>query len=153
MCDEWEPVVEKSLLPWRRYGARIRREHVDSLETSANKVCWQRVRVINNRLFVEQPEVNKYPRRPGQEEDKWYTIVLVETLLAVLQLFSLPDVDLCISEEVPQVLKGENRPSFSMTITEAHMDILAPDFFFRSASASSANLNTRQSNLAPSYVV
>jgi len=38
-------------------------------------------------------------------EDKWYTIVLVETLLAVLQQFRLPDIDLCISEEVPQVLK------------------------------------------------
>lgn len=128
-------MVEKSLLPWRRFGGRIRREHVDSLETSSNKVCWQRVRIIDNRLFVEQPEVNKHPRRPGQEEDKWYTVVLVETLLALLALFRLPDVDFCVSEEVPQVLKGENLPSFSMTTTDAHMDILAPDFFFRLASA------------------
>jgi len=32
---------------------------------------------------------------------------------------------------MPQVLKGENKPSLAMTISEAHMDILVPDFFFR----------------------
>eukprot|EP00961_Rhodomonas_salina_P000238 3127-Rhodomonas_salina.1 len=30
-----------------------------------------------------------------------------------------------------QVLKGENHPSFAMTVSSAHMDILVPDFFFR----------------------
>jgi hypothetical protein len=32
-----------------------------------------------------------------------YTTVLVETLLALLQRFIVPDVDVCVSEEVPQV--------------------------------------------------
>ena len=30
----------------------------------------------------------------------------METLLGVLQFFRLPDVDVCVSEEVPQVLVG-----------------------------------------------
>lgn len=38
------------------------------------QVCWQRVRIMDNRLFVDQPEVDKYPRRPGEEEDKWYIL-------------------------------------------------------------------------------
>ena len=33
----------------------------------------------------------------------------METLLGVLQYFRLPDVDVCVSEEVPQVLDGRQR--------------------------------------------
>jgi hypothetical protein len=44
---------------------------------------------------------------------------------------SLPDVDLCVAEEGPQVLRGGNQPVLAATRSAAHMDILVPDLFFR----------------------
>ena len=62
---------------------------------------------------------------------KWYTIALLETLTSVLARVRVPDVDLCVAEEGPQVLRGGNQPVLAATRSSAHMDVLVPDLFFR----------------------
>jgi len=134
VCNEEEPLVERSLLPWRRFGARVRERDVNKALVLPDKVCTQRIQVINNSLFVSEPYFDSLPPRAlakGHEKERWYTIALVETLLAVLQQVLLPDIDICLRDELPQIHKGENFPAIASTISDAHMDILAPDLFFR----------------------
>ena len=134
VCSAKEPLVEHSLLPWRRFGAKVRERDVNKVLVLADKLCTQRVQIIDNALFVSEPHYDALPPRvlaKGQERERWYTIALVETLLAVLQQVRVPDVDVCVRDELPQILKGENVPALASTISDAHMDILAPDLFFR----------------------
>eukprot|EP00960_Hanusia_phi_P060214 764437-Hanusia_phi.AAC.4 len=129
-CEASEPALVASFLPWTRRGATIREDNVVNLLNNPNKNCWQRVQIISNELYIEQPQVDRLNLKLPEEE-KWYTSCMAETLLDVLQDFKVPDVDMCVSEELPQILKGENHASLSMTISSAHMDIVMPDLFFR----------------------
>lgn len=91
VCSAQEPLVERSLLPWRRFGSRVRERDVIKVLALADKLCTQRVQIVDNELFVSEPHSDSLPARvlaEGQEKERWYTIALVETLLAVLQVRS-----------------------------------------------------------------
>ena len=61
---------------------------------------------------------------------KWYTMALLEVLTSLLARVRLPDVDVCVAEEGPQILRGGYQPMLAATRSHAHMDLLVPDLFF-----------------------
>ena len=57
-------------------------------------------------------------------------MALLEVMTSLLARLRLPDLDLCVAEEGPQVLRGGYQPVLAATRSHAHMDLLVPDLFF-----------------------
>lgn len=132
-CSASEREVDRSLALWKNAGAQILASLVSQRANSSDPStgCHQRVRIINNRLSIEEPIQNNRGILEKGGEQQWYTVALAEVLLSLLDRFKVPDVDMCFSEEAPQLLKGGHAATFAMTKTEVHMDLVIPDYFFR----------------------
>jgi len=100
----------------------------------ASEAAWSlycnRILIVNNSLFVQWAHQDQADAHTSFGR-KWYSIALTETLTSLTARVRVPDVDICVAEEGPQLLRGGNQPMFAATRSAAHMDILVPDLFFR----------------------
>ena len=98
-----EPQIDADLAPWEATGGVISEEIVRDLAAAAswNRYC-NRVFVVNNSLWVEFAKQDQAHEATANGQ-KWYTMALIETLASVLARARVPDVELCVAEEGPQV--------------------------------------------------
>eukprot|EP00960_Hanusia_phi_P040403 754429-Hanusia_phi.AAC.3 len=130
-CASNESQIDEDLHPWEVLGGRITEQQVaDQASLAAWSRYCNRVTIVNNQLHVEFAKQDQ-EHEPIAHGKKWYTSMLLETLLSLLARVRIPDVDLCVAEETPQTLRGSLLPSLAITKSPAHMDILMPDLFFR----------------------
>jgi hypothetical protein len=131
VCRAAEPQIDEDLAPWEATGSVISEDIVRNM--ASRSVCSRycnRVLVVNGSLHIVWAHQDQEHESTSHGR-KWYTTALLEILTSVMSRVVLPDVDLCVAEEGPQVLRGGNQAVLTATRSAAHMDILVPDLFFR----------------------
>jgi hypothetical protein len=86
-----------------------------------------RITVVNGTVYSLDPKPH---RQFTNGAEHWFYSMLSETLAHLYGSVALPDIDILVGGEVPELLHGAKMPILSMTQSAAHMNILYPDTMF-----------------------
>jgi hypothetical protein len=86
-----------------------------------------RITVVNGTVYSLDPKPHLQATNGAEH---WFFSMLSETLAHLYGIVSLPDIDVLVGGEVPEMPHGAKLPILSMTQSVAHMNILYPDTYF-----------------------
>ena len=109
---------------WLGADLRLTRQDIDA--GYASSWC-ARITVLNGTVHSVDPKPH-IQMTNGAEH--WFFSMLSETLVHLYGAVTLPDIDVLVGGEVPELLHGSKLPILSMTQSVAHMNILYPDTYF-----------------------
>ncbi len=109
---------------WLSANLKLTRRDLDA--GYASSWC-ARITVINGTVYSVDPKPH-IQMTNGAEH--WFFTMLSETLAHLYGTVALPDIDVLVGGEVPELPHGAKLPILSMTKSVAHMNILYPDTYF-----------------------
>lgn len=116
--------VSADLNLWLGADLRLSRAEIDG--GYASSWC-ARITVINGTVYSLDPKPHMQMTNGAEH---WFYSMLSETLAHLYGIVALPDMDILVGGEVPELPHGAKLPILSMTKSTAHMNILYPDTMF-----------------------
>jgi len=107
-------------------GADLRLARADIDGGYASSWC-ARITVVNGTVYSLDPRPHMQMTNGAEH---WFYSMLSETLAHLYGMVALPDIDVLVGGEVPELPHGAKLPILSMTKSTAHMNVLYPDTMF-----------------------
>ncbi len=109
---------------WLSADVKVSRQDIDA--GYASSWC-ARITVVNGTVYSLDPKPHIQATNGAEH---WFFSMLSETLAHLYGTVSLPDIDVLVGGEVPELPHGAKLPILSMTKSVAHMNIMYPDTYF-----------------------
>lgn len=116
--------IASDLNLWLSSDLKLTRQDIDA--GYASSWC-ARITVINGTVYSVDPKPH-IQMTNGAEH--WFFSMLSEILAHLYGAVSLPDIDVLVGGEIPELPHGAKLPILSMTQSVAHMNIMYPDTYF-----------------------